>query len=321
MRDLMDAWVFVQDWLFETFVTPVLYATHMMMWYEPAFSAVEFFMLGVVQIVIIALGMRLFERRWPLERGADDRLVRVDVVYTVLNKLGVLPLVIFVVTLPITNTIEYLVRAWGFITPRIEHVAPWLQNNALASFLIYFMLYDFAAYWVHRTQHRISWWWALHSLHHSQRRVTVWSDDRNHILDQTLATLVLAIFSQLVGVQPSEYVGILLIGRLIESWSHANVDMGFGWLGDRLLVGPRFHRIHHALASAQEIHIHDSNFAPVFPIWDILLGTAVYDRRRRATGVDDPVIDADNGRGWIAQQVMVFGRFLSALVPARLKRA
>jgi sterol desaturase/sphingolipid hydroxylase (fatty acid hydroxylase superfamily) len=321
MRDLIDAWVFVQDWIFETFVMPALYATHLMAWDEPAFGAVEFFMLGVVQIAVIALGMRLLERRWPLERGADDRLVRVDVVYTVLNKLGILPLVIFIVTLPITNTIEYLARAWGFVPFRIEHIAPWLQNSVLVTFLIYFVLYDFAAYWVHRAQHRISWWWALHSLHHSQRRLTVWSDDRNHIFDETLVNLVLVIFAQLIGVQPSEYVSILLVGRLIESWSHANVDVGFGWLGDRLLVGPRFHRVHHARASAQELHIHDSNFAPVFPIWDILFGTAVYDGKCRPTGVDDPVIDADNGRGWIAQQVMVFGRFLSALVPGRLRRA
>jgi sterol desaturase/sphingolipid hydroxylase (fatty acid hydroxylase superfamily) len=62
------------------------------------------------------------------------------------------------------------VRAWGFAPPRLERLVPWLGDNALASFLVYFVLYDFAAYWVHRAQHRFSWWWALHSLHHSQRR-------------------------------------------------------------------------------------------------------------------------------------------------------
>ena len=31
--------------------------------------------------------------------------------------------------------------------------------------------------------------------------------------------------------------------------------------------------------------------------------------------VDDPFTDADNGRGWMAQQVTVFGRFLRALAP------
>jgi sterol desaturase/sphingolipid hydroxylase (fatty acid hydroxylase superfamily) len=204
-------------------------------------------------------------------------------------------------------------RSWGFVPPRLEQLVPWLHDSALGSFLVYFALYDFAAYWLHRAQHKFSWWWALHSLHHSQRQVTVWSDDRNHIVDDLLMTLALVIFAQFVGVQPDDYILILMVGRLIESWSHANVDMSFGRVGERLLVGPRFHRLHHALASADERHIQDHNFAPVFPIWDILFGTAIYDRKERPTGVDDPTVDADNGRGWLVQQVSVFGRFIAAI--------
>src|SRR4029453_3982551 len=196
----------------------------------------------------------------------------------------------------------------------------WLCDNVPASFLVYFVLYDFAAYWLHRAQHAIPWWCALHSLHHSQRRMTVWADDRNHVLDDLLITLALVLFSQLVGVQPGEYVTILMVGRLVESWSHANVDMSFGRIGERLLVGPRFHRLHHALASPSERHIQDHNFAPVFPVWDILFGTAIYDGKHRPTGAHEAVVDADNGRGWIGQQLRVFGRFAMALVP-RLKRA
>lgn len=320
MRDLIDIWVNVQTWLFETFVGPVLFRFGLMAWYEPGFNAVEYVMLGVVQIAIIAIGMRFFEKRWPLEQpGTDDRLIGVDRVYTVLNKLGIVPLAIFIATYPLVQEIELTVRTWGYAPPRLERLLPWIGDNDLLSFLVYFVLYDFAAYWLHRAQHGFSWWWALHSLHHSQRRMTVWTDDRNHVLDDTLITLALVLFSQFVGVQPGEYVTILLVGRLIESWSHANVDMRFGWLGERLLVGPRFHRLHHALASPEERHIHDHNFAPVFPIWDILFGTAIYDGKNRPTGVDDASVDADNGRGWIAQQVTVLGRFVRAIVP-RLRR-
>jgi sterol desaturase/sphingolipid hydroxylase (fatty acid hydroxylase superfamily) len=321
VRDLIDIWVNVQTWLFETFVGPVLFRFGLMAWYEPGYNAVEYVMLGVVQIAIIALGMRFFEKRWPLEQpGKDDRLIGVDQVYTVLNKLGIVPLAIFIVTYPLVQEIELTVRTWGYAPPRLERLLPWVGDNDLLSFLIYFVLYDFAAYWLHRAQHGFSWWWSLHSLHHSQRRMTVWTDDRNHVLDDTLVTLALVLFAQFVGVQPGEYVTILLVGRLVESWSHANVDMHFGWLGERLLVGPRFHRLHHALASPEERHIHDHNFAPVFPIWDILFGTAIYDGKNRPTGVDDATVDADNGRGWIAQQVTVLGRFVRAIVP-RLRRA
>src|SRR6476620_8255223 len=317
MRAAIDLWVSVQTWLFETFVGPVLFSLNLMEWFEPAFNAVEFVMLGVVQILVIAVVMRFFERRWSVERG-EERLVGVDRVYTVLNKLGIVPLLVFVVAYPVTQEIEHLVRVMGFVPPRLERIIPGLHDSALASFLVYFVLYDFAAYWVHRAQHRFAWWWALHSLHHSQRRVTVWSDDRNHIFDDLLVNLVLAVFAQFVGVQPDDFVLILIFGRLVESWSHANVDMSFGRLGARLLVAPRFHRLHHARADAREPHIHDHNFAPVFPIWDMLFRTARFDAGPRPTGVDAPELDADNGRGWIGQQVRVFKRFVAALTPPRL---
>src|SRR5207302_454745 len=158
---------------------------------------------------------------------------------------GIIPLAVFMVVYPISNEIEHVMRIWGLAPPRVERLLPWLHDSALASFLVYFVLYDFAAYWLHRAQHKFSWWWALHSLHHSQ---------------------------------------------------------------------------HHALASADERHIQDHNFAPVFPIWDMLFGTANYDGKHRPTGVDDPVVDADNGRGWLVQQVTVAGRFLRALAP-RFRRA
>jgi sterol desaturase/sphingolipid hydroxylase (fatty acid hydroxylase superfamily) len=321
MRELIDFWIGIQIWIFETVVAPFLFHFNLMEWYEAGFNAVEFFMLGAVQIAVIALVMRLFERRWPLEAASkDDRLIGVDRVYTVLNKLGIVPLGIFIVAYPITQEIEHTVRTLGVAPPRLERLIPWLHDSAFGSFLVYFALYDFAAYWVHRAQHRFSWWWALHSLHHSQRRMTVWTDDRNHILDDFLVTLVLVVFAQFVGVQPDDFVLILIVGRLIESWSHANIDISFGRIGEKLIVGPRFHRLHHALASPSERHIQDHNFAPVFPVWDILFGTAIYDGKHRPTGVDDAVVDADNGRGWIGQQLRVFGRFAMALVP-RLKRA
>jgi sterol desaturase/sphingolipid hydroxylase (fatty acid hydroxylase superfamily) len=250
VRPLIDLWVGVQTWLFETFVSPVLFSLNLMEWFEPAFNGVEFFMLGVVQLLLIGVVMRFFERRWGVERG-DEGLVGVDRVYTLLSKLGVVPLLVFIAAYPITQEIEHLVRVLGFAPPRLERLIPGLHDNALASFLAYFVL-------------------------------------------------------------------ILILGRLVESWSHANVDMSFGRLGARLLVAPRFHRLHHARADAREPHIHDHNFAPVFPIWDVLFGTARFDAGSRPTGVDSPEVDADNGRGWLGQQVRVFRRFVLALMRPRL---
>src|ERR1700691_4641067 len=123
MRGVLDVWIDVQAWLFDTLVGPGLYRLGLMEWYEPAFSAVEFVMLGVVQIAVIGLVLRLIERRWPLEAAADARLMGVDRVYPLLNKLGVVPLVVFITAYPITNEIEQVVRVWGVAPPRLEHLS------------------------------------------------------------------------------------------------------------------------------------------------------------------------------------------------------
>ena len=148
MRGLLDCWIYVQAWLFDTIVGPGLYRLGLMEWYEPAFNAVEFVMLGVLQIAVIGLVLRLIERRWPLEEPGDAGLMGVDRVYTVLNKLGIVPLVVFIAAYPITGEIEQIVRALGVAPPRLEHLGSWLSNHAFASFLLYFVLYDCAAYWL-----------------------------------------------------------------------------------------------------------------------------------------------------------------------------
>ena len=131
---------------------------------------------------------------------------------------------------------------------------------------------------------------------------------------------MLAVFAQFVGVQPDDFVLILIVGRLVESWSHANVDMSFGRLGARLLVGaalpspaPCPGRRRTSRTSTTTISRRSSRS-----------GTCCSARRAsthapRPTGVDDAEVDADNGRGWLGQQVRVFKRFVAAVTPLKLK--
>jgi sterol desaturase/sphingolipid hydroxylase (fatty acid hydroxylase superfamily) len=85
-------------------------------------------------------------------------------------------------------------------------------------------------------------------------------------------------------VQPDDFVLILLVGRLIESWSHANVDMSFGRLGERLLVGPRFHRLHHALAGPRNATSTTTISRLFSRSGTFCSAPAIYDGRHRPTG-------------------------------------
>ena len=109
----------------------------------------------------------------------------------------------------------------------------------------------------------------------------------------------------------------MAVTQLVESLSHANVRMDFGRLGSRLLVGPRFHRLHHSIGLGHEGDrpgtLGGHNFAVLFPVWDLLFGTARYDGLDHPTGIRDQLPEEggrDYGRGFWAQQWLGLKRLM-----------
>ncbi|MBW0002746.1 MAG: sterol desaturase family protein [Hyphomicrobiales bacterium] len=72
----------------------------------------------------------------------------------------------------------------------MEDWLPWFGHKPLLLVAIYFAIFELTQYVIHRLQHALPWWWALHSLHHSQRQVNCWTDDRNHMLDDVLEAVL-----------------------------------------------------------------------------------------------------------------------------------
>ena len=97
--------------------------------------------------------------------------------------------------------------------------------------MVYAVILDCADYWRHRLSHRFGWWWALHSLHHAQRQMTFWSDDRNHVLDDLIGALWFGVIALAIGVPPLQFPLLVLVLRFLESLSHANARVSFGAVG------------------------------------------------------------------------------------------
>jgi len=301
---LSNLFTAVHAWLFETLVQPALYQLGFMTYAEDAFSALEVSLYGVLEIGLMLLLLRPLEWWRPVERWVDRRAVRVDVLYTALHNLGIVPLVVFLLLQPLDETIDGTLRLNGFIPPSLEELAPWLTTHPLVSFFAYLAILDFAEYWRHRLQHRFHWWWALHALHHSQRQLSLWADRRNHLLDDVLSDLWVVFVALLIGVPPAYFLGVVVVTRLIESLSHTNVRLSFGWLGNRLLVSPLYHRFHHGIGVGHEGRAMGCNFSPLFPLWDMVFGTANFSREYPATGVRDQLDGVDYGEGFFQQQIL-----------------
>lgn len=54
---------------------------------------------------------------------------------------------------------------------------------------------------------------------------------------------------------------LIVATRVLQSFAHANVRLAFGGAGERILVGPRYHRLHHAIGAGHEGAKRGCNFA------------------------------------------------------------
>jgi sterol desaturase/sphingolipid hydroxylase (fatty acid hydroxylase superfamily) len=307
----------IQGWIFETLVQPAMFNLGLAAFIEDAYDGTEWFILGVVEIVILYALLRPLEAWRPAERWADRKATRTDVLYTLLNRLGLLPLLFFMALMPLETAVQGWLRMHDIIPPNLEDLLPALDGRPLLSFLVYLLIIDLAEYWRHRLQHRYDAWWALHSLHHSQRQLSFWSDNRNHLLDDLIAGAWIAAVALLIGVPPGHFVTIVIATRMIESLSHANVRVSFGRIGERLLVSPRFHRFHHAIGEGHEGAYQGCNFAVLFPLWDIVFRTARFDPVYLPTGIRDQLRGRNYGKGFLSQQVLGLKRLAESLNAAK----
>jgi sterol desaturase/sphingolipid hydroxylase (fatty acid hydroxylase superfamily) len=314
---LVTAFAQVHAWLFEGVVEPLLHQFGLDNWLELAFDGVEFFLFGVLEVLALGLLVRPLEFWWPAEHWPTRQGVGTDLIYTLLHRLGLVPLLFFLVLQPVADAVDAALRLRGYIPLTLESVLPGLLDRPVLTFAAYLLLLDLAAYWQHRLQHRLDWWWALHALHHSQQRMSLWTDDRNHLLDDVIGALWFAFIALLIGVPPGQFLFLALLTRVLQSLAHANLRLSFGALGDRLLVSPHFHRIHHAVEIGHQGTARGCNFAVLFPMWDVLFGTARFGVALAPTGIADQAEGHDYGRGIWDQQWRGLQRLASVVWPGR----
>lgn len=297
-----------QGWLFEQAVQPLLFAAGLMRFAEQAFDATEWLVIGAIEVALLAALMPLAERRWPVEPVVDRRAIRVDVLYTLLHRLGAFALIAFALLTPVVDALESQLRLMGVSRFDLDGLWPGVTDVPLVSFVVYLVVLDLVDYWIHRGQHRFGWWWSLHAVHHSQRQMTFWSDNRNHLLDDLIRDALVAAVAILIGVAPAQFLLLTVASRVLQSVQHANLRWRWGGVAERLLVSPSFHRRHHAIGFGHEGPARGCNFAVLFPLWDGLFRTADWRPGFVATGIRDQVDGRDYGRGFWAQQWLALAR-------------
>jgi sterol desaturase/sphingolipid hydroxylase (fatty acid hydroxylase superfamily) len=197
-----------------------------------------------------------------------------------------------------TNDVAYMLFYFGgvyrllFLGPLLALVQPHLSPfklGVLASvpapawlkYVLYWLIVDALGYWQHRLQHHNPFLWAFHSVHHTQTQPTLLTTFRNHLLDQLISSLMIAIPLLILGVPPAVWLPFYVFQYFSEMAQHSELRWSFGPLY-RVLVSPVFHAFHH---SADPSH-HNRNFGKILSVWDFAFGTAVSGTRPSRYGVD-----------------------------------
>ena len=296
----------VQQWLFESVLQPLMFSFGLAGLLENGYEAAGWLLVGLLQLAVMVSVIGPLQRLWPVEPVTDRAGIRTDMLYTLIHRLGLFRLAVFFSMAPLTDGLFGALRVAGISTFHLDGVWPGVTDLPWVSLLLYLVVFDAVDYGIHRGQHHFDWWWRLHSLHHAQRQMTMWSDNRNHLLDDLLRDVILVAVAQLIGVAPGQFVAIVAITQLSESLAHANVRLWFGRWGERLWISPRFHRRHHAIgighettepgADASQARLGRRNFGVLLPWWDMLLRTADFELRYDPTGVRDQVEPDAKGR-------------------------
>ncbi|MGA8513186.1 MAG: sterol desaturase family protein [Burkholderiaceae bacterium] len=336
LNALINTFDRAQQWLYESAVQPLMFNLGMGAVLEDGFEATGWLLVGLLQIAVLLCVIGPWQRAMPVEAVTDKATVRTDMLYTLIHRLGLFRVALFFTVTPLFDAVFGTLRQQGIGGFHLDQFLG-LAGYPLLGLAVYLVVLDFIGYWIHRGQHHFEWWWKLHSLHHAQRQMTMWSDNRNHLLDDLLVDSLLVIAAQIIGIAPGQFVAIVACTQLSESFQHASIKLWFGAVGERLWVSPRFHRLHHAIGIGHEtIPARDAtsadrpplgarapkggsaahavasvgatvlgghNFGILLPWWDSLFGTANYEKRFDATGVRDQLEQGrDYGRGFWQQQ-------------------
>jgi sterol desaturase/sphingolipid hydroxylase (fatty acid hydroxylase superfamily) len=216
-----------------------------------------------VQVLALVLvgALTLAERRWPARPERSRRVLNLGVwAARTIIQFTALPLFSVGMSAGATRL--------GIPSLRIDRWPLWLSAPLLVISL------DLCEYLYHRAQHAIPWLWRRHALHHSDPCVTATTTERHWwgdlVLKAVLFVTPLAVVLQPSALDYSIYAAISFNHYFV----HANLRVDYGrW--SWVLNSPAYHRLHHA----REARHYGANYAALFPIFDVILGSY-----RRAPG-------------------------------------
>ena len=153
--------------------------------------------------------------------------------------------------------------AWLVDQLALVHIkATWI------TYVIAFIVLDFAGYVVHALDHRVNFFWNSHIIHHSSEEFNLACALRQSVSVFVQLFTFLLIPAALLGIPAGVIAIIAPVHLFAQFWYHTRHINKMGFL-EKIIVTPSHHRVHHAL-NPEYI---DKNLSQIFIFWDKLFGT------------------------------------------------
>lgn len=136
------------------------------------------------------------------------------------------------------------------------------------TYLIVFIVLDFAGYTVHALDHKVNFFWNSHIIHHSSEEFNLACALRQSISVFVRLFAILLLPAALLGIDPKVIAIVAPLHLFAQFWYHTQHINKMGFL-EKIIVTPSHHRVHHAL---NKEYI-DKNYGQIFIFWDKLFGT------------------------------------------------
>ena len=149
--------------------------------------------------------------------------------------------------------------------------AAWQTAAGVGLVLLGAIVLDFFVYWFHRMQHAVPLLWAFHSTHHANRSLNGVGSYHHPLEDVLRIPFMMLPLALTIEIEAPQ---LAFVSAFVATWgfvNHMDTRLHFGPLLRNVFADPRYHRVHHSLASEH----YDANFAGMFSPWDRLFGTQI----------------------------------------------
>jgi sterol desaturase/sphingolipid hydroxylase (fatty acid hydroxylase superfamily) len=154
-------------------------------------------------------------------------------------------------------------RGWGLF-----HI---MRMPELVAGIITICILDFVIYVQHVVFHRVTPFWMLHMMHHTDLDIDVTTGSRFHPLEIIISMGIKIVCIILLGAPPWSVLCFEVLLNATSMFNHSNAFMPPGL--DRIirlfLVTPDMHRVHHSVIIKET----NSNYGFNLPWWDRIFGT------------------------------------------------